>query len=145
MRLVLQRVSRAGVEVDGTRVAAIGTGLLVLVAVLDGDDEDNVERAARKLAELRVFEDASGRMNRSISEVGGEVLLVSQFTLAASLARGRRPSFDAAAEPTTARRLCGLLEVRLRDRGVPVQSGRFGARMRVDLVNEGPVTFVLDL
>ena len=126
-------------------VGAIERGLLVLVGVEKDDGQPAVERAAEKLAELRIFEDGAGKMNRNLGEAGGALLLVSQFTLAASLARGRRPSFDAAAPPAVAEPLIESLVRRLRDRGITVETGRFGARMAVVLVNDGPVTFVLDL
>jgi len=145
MRLLLQRVSRAAVRVDGDEVASIGRGLLVLVGVQKGDGQGEVEVAARKLAGLRIFDDAEGRMNLAAGEVGGAVLCVSQFTLAGSLAKGRRPSFDGAAPPEEAAPLLDALAARLRDAGLPVATGRFGARMAVELVNDGPVTFVLDV
>lgn len=144
MRLVLQRVSRAGVEVDEERVAAIGPGLLVLVGVAVGDSEAEVHLAADKLLGLRIFEDDAGKMNRDLAAADGSILLVSQFTLAATLDGGRRPSFDRAAAPEEARRLVELLARELRGAGVRVESGRFGARMAVELVNSGPATFVLD-
>lgn len=144
MRAVLQRVSSAEVRVDEKVVGAIGSGLLVLVAVEDGDTPAGAEKVAGRLAELRIFPDAEGRMNRSLVEVGGEVLLVSQFTLASRLNKGRRPSFDRAAPPAVAVPLLAALERALRARGLVVATGRFGAMMSVSLVNEGPVTFVLD-
>lgn len=144
MRLVLQRVTSARVEVDGERVAAIGRGLLVLAGVETGDGPPQVEAAADKLLGLRVFADEQGRMNLDVRQVGGAVLLVSQFTLAASTDRGRRPSFDRAAPPEAARPLIERLAARLAAAGVRVEGGRFGAAMSVNLVNDGPVTFVLD-
>ena len=145
MRLVLQRVARAAVEVAGERVAAIGHGLLVLVGVEAGDDEAEAAAAAEKIATLRVFEDERGRMNRDLGAVGGSVLVVSQFTLVADLRRGRRPSFDGAAPATQAETLVESVVARLRQRGCAVETGRFGANMRVELVNEGPVTLVFEL
>jgi D-tyrosyl-tRNA(Tyr) deacylase len=145
VRLILQRVTRAAVRVGGETVGSIGRGALVLVGVERGDGPDQVERAAEKLAGLRIFEDEEGRMNLDAASVGGSFLVVSQFTLAGSLARGRRPSFDGAAPPEEAEPLVeGLCEA-LRRRGLPVAGGRFRARMEVELVNDGPVTFVLDL
>jgi D-tyrosyl-tRNA(Tyr) deacylase len=145
MRLVLQRVTSAAVEVDGREIGAIGRGLVVLVGVGKSDQDAAVARAAQKLAELRVFADAEGRMNLDLATAGGELLLVSQFTLVASLERGRRPSFDGAAPPAVAEPLFDRLVADLRARGIRVATGRFGAAMQVRLVNDGPVTFVLDL
>lgn len=142
MKAVIQRVSRAEVRVAGERVASIGKGLLILVAVEKGDGPEVVAKAAERFAGLRVFEDANGKMNLSPAEVGGSVLLVSQFTLAGSIARGRRPSFDGAAPPELARPLFEALAAAIRDRGIPVATGVFGAHMEVELVNDGPVTFV---
>ena len=145
MRLVLQRVSRARVTVAGEEVGAIGRGLLVLVGVERGDGPEQASAAARKLAGLRLFEDEAGRMNLATAEVGGAFLVVSQFTLAGSLARGRRPSFDGAAPPEVAEPLVEELVGALRAEGLTVATGRFRAYMEVELVNDGPVTFVLDL
>lgn len=145
VRLILQRVSRAAVRADGATVAAIGRGLLVLVGVERGDGPAQAAAAADKLAGLRVFDDAEGRMNLDVAAVGGAVLIVSQFTLAASLARGRRPSFDAAAPPAEAEPLIAGLAADLRRRGLSVAEGRFGARMEVELVNDGPATFLLEV
>lgn len=145
MRLVLQRVSRSRVVVDGQEVAAIGPGLLALVGIEDGDGPLQVASAARKIAGLRLFDDSEGRMNLDLAAVGGAVLVVSQFTLAASLARGRRPSFVAAAAPEVAEPLVEELVRQLEAQGVPVATGRFRATMEVELVNDGPVTLVLDV
>ncbi|MBF0340103.1 MAG: D-tyrosyl-tRNA(Tyr) deacylase [Magnetococcales bacterium] len=144
MKAVLQRVSEAAVSVDGEDVGAIGLGLLVLLAVERGDGEREVEKMVRKIAGLRVFSDERGRMNLALSAVGGSVLAISQFTLAATLERGFRPSFDGAEEPERARHLFECFCQRLAEAGVPVATGRFGADMRVRLINEGPVTFVLE-
>ena len=144
MRIVLQRVTRAAVEVEGHEVSRIATGLLVLVCVASGDDAAVVDRAARKVAGLRLFEDAAGRMNLDLAGVGGEVLVVSQFTLLADTSRGRRPSFEGAAAGDVAAPLVELFAERLRQAGVPVATGRFAAHMRIELVNDGPVTLVLD-
>lgn len=130
--------------VDGEVVGRIGFGLLVLAGVEDGDGEDQIVAAATKLTRLRIFDDEQGRMNLDVRRAGGAILLVSQFTLAASTRKGRRPSFDRAARPELAEPLLVELGRRLEAAGVTVEWGRFGARMRVDLVNEGPVTFVLD-
>ncbi len=145
MRLVIQRVSRAEVRVAAETVGAIGRGLLVLVGIEHGDGDEQVERAAEKLAGLRCFEDGEGRMNLDLRAVDGALLVVSQFTLAGSLERGRRPSFDRAARPDIAEPLVESLVDRLRGRGFPVETGRFRAAMEVELVNDGPVTFVLEV
>ena len=144
MRLILQRVGSASVTVDGQTVARIGQGILALVGVEKGDDENSVRKAVDKLASLRIFADESGRMNLAASDIGGEFLVVSQFTLAASLARGRRPSFDRAAPPDLAEPLVESLACGLEGKGLTVGRGRFGAYMQVKLTNDGPVTFVLD-
>ena len=145
MRLILQRVSRAAVRVDGEVVGEIGRGMLVLAGIERGDGPEQAAKAAAKLAGLRLFEDPEGKMNLNLAQVGGAVLLVSQFTLAASLKRGRRPSFERAAAPELAEPLIERLASELEQRHVPVAHGRFGARMAVESVNDGPVTFVLDL
>ena len=145
MRLLLQRVTSARVRVEGQIVGEIGTGLLVLVGVETDDHDDMVDRAADKLANLRLFADSEGRMNLAAGAVGGEFLVVSQFTLAGSLTRGRRPSFDRAAPPEIAEPRVEALATRLEERGFRVARGRFGAYMQVELVNDGPVTFVLDV
>ncbi len=144
MRIVLQRVSRAAVEVDGRDLSRIGPGFLVLVGVARSDDAAVVERAAQKIIGLRLFEDAGGKMNLDLAGVGGEILVVSQFTLLADAARGRRPSFEAAAPGEVAEPLVDLFAERLRQAGVTVATGRFGAHMKVELLNDGPVTLVLD-
>ncbi|GIU92366.1 MAG: D-aminoacyl-tRNA deacylase [Acidimicrobiia bacterium] len=143
MRAVVQRVSRAQVRVDGVAVSSIGPGLCAFVGVEKGDTEADVAALADKLAGLRVFSDPEGRMNLDIYAVGGSLLVVSQFTLAADLRRGRRPSFDRAAPPEEAERLLQILVDRLRSEGLSVATGVFGAVMEVDLVNQGPVTFVI--
>ncbi|HXI03593.1 MAG TPA: D-aminoacyl-tRNA deacylase [Candidatus Saccharimonadales bacterium] len=141
MKLVVQRVNRAEVRVEDRTIASIGRGLLILLAVERGDTEAAADAAARKVAALRIFPaPGSERMDLAAREAGGEVLLVSQFTLAASIRRGRRPSFDAAAAPAEAEALCERFALTLRAEGLPVATGRFGAMMEVDLVNDGPVT-----
>ena len=142
MRLVIQRVSRAEVRVDGVSVGRIGTGLLVLVGLERGDTAEQVERAAGRVASLRVFEDADGKMNRGLKEVGGEVLAVSQFTLAGSMRRGRRPSFDGAMSGEDAEPMFERFVEALRACEVRVETGVFGAMMEVELVNDGPVTLL---
>lgn len=144
MRIVLQRVSGAVVRVDGGEVGRIGRGLLVLAGVETGDGPEQAVAAAAKLANLRVFEDDRGHMNLAAAQVEGAFLVVSQFTLAGSLARGRRPSFEGAAPPEAAEPVVERLVAELRAAGYRVETGRFGARMEVELVNQGPVTFVLD-
>ncbi len=142
MKALIQRVSRAEVRVDGERVAGIGKGLLIFVAVEKGDGVAEVRKAAERFATLRVFEDEEGKMNLPLAAVGGSVLLVSQFTLAGSITRGRRPSFDGAAPPEVARPLFEALANAIRGHGVPVRTGIFGAHMEVELVNDGPVTLL---
>ncbi len=144
MRAVIQRVTHAGVIVDGTQIAAIGSGLLVLLGVENGDDEKSAEYLAEKTAGLRIFEDAAGKMNLSVLDCAGEVLVVSQFTLLADCRKGRRPGFSAAAVPKLAEPLCDYFVAQLQHRGVKVQTGQFRADMKVDLVNDGPVTILLD-
>jgi D-tyrosyl-tRNA(Tyr) deacylase len=145
MRLVIQRVSRAEVRVDGAVVGAIGRGLLVLVGVEPEDAPAQSEAAAEKLSGLRIFDDEDGKMNLDARAAGGAFLVVSQFTLAGSLERGRRPSFDRAARPEQAEPLVNLVIEGLQRLGHTVESGRFRATMEVELVNDGPVTFVLEL
>jgi D-tyrosyl-tRNA(Tyr) deacylase len=145
MRLLLQRVSSATVRVAGETVGAIARGLLVLAGVERGDGEAEARAAVAKLATLRIFEDDAGKMNLAARDAGGAFLVVSQFTLAGSLARGRRPSFDGAAPPAEAAALVEAIVDGLRSAGFEVATGRFGAHMEVELVNDGPVTFVLDL
>lgn len=140
---LLQRVRRAEVEVAGERIAAIGRGLLVLVGIEAGDTEREVERLLERLLGYRVFPDRDGRMNLSLREIEGELLLVPQFTLAADTDKGLRPSFTPAAAPKDGRRLFELLVSRAREDYAGVASGRFGADMQVGLINDGPVTFWL--
>jgi len=146
VRIVLQRVGRAEVRVDGSSVASVGRGLLALVAVEKGDTDAAAAKAAAKIAALRIFPSQSGEknMDRSVADVGGEVLVVSQFTLAASVRKGRRPSFDRAAPPPEAEPLCEAVARGLRSAGLHVATGRFGAMMEVELVNDGPVTIWLE-
>lgn len=144
MKVLLQRVSRAEVRVEGRQVAAIGRGLLVFVAVERGDTEETADALAEKTADLRIFPDDSRPMNRSALEEGLEVLVVSQFTLAASTRKGRRPSFSAAAPPEEAEALYRRFADRIEARGLRVSSGVFRANMEVELVNDGPVTVLLD-
>ena len=144
MITLIQRVSQANVAVAGEVIAEIGRGLLVLVGVARGDTQREAERLAERVLRYRIFADGEGRMNLSVREVEGAVLLVPQFTLAADWRKGRRPSFTAAAPPDEARRLLERLGAGLSARGVSVATGSFGASMRVALVNEGPFTLLLD-
>jgi D-aminoacyl-tRNA deacylase len=144
MKAVLQRVTRAEVRVDGASVGAIERGLCVLVGVAQGDTAADADALAEKVATLRIFEDAAGKMNLSVADVSGGVLAVSQFTLLADTRRGRRPSFTEAMEPAAAERLFEHFCDAVRKRSLPVETGRFGATMHVDLVNDGPVTILLD-
>lgn len=144
MLALIQRVTRAQVDVDGATVGAIGPGLLALVGVEPDDGAAQVARMAARLLGYRVFSDDAGRMNRSLAEIGGGLLLVSQFTLAADTASGMRPGFSTAAPPAEAERIFAELLQTCRQRHPPgVESGRFGAHMTVSLVNDGPVTFLL--
>jgi D-tyrosyl-tRNA(Tyr) deacylase len=144
MRLVLQRVSRASVSVFGETISAIGPGLLVLIGVREGDGEAEAKRLATKTAELRIFPDDAGHFNRSLLDRGYEALVVSQFTLYGDTRKGRRPSFNDAARPEIAEPLVEAYTQALEALGVTVARGRFGAHMEVELVNDGPVTLVLD-
>jgi D-tyrosyl-tRNA(Tyr) deacylase len=142
MKCVIQRVRRASVAVGDEIVSEIGIGLLVLAAVEKGDAEQTMRDAARKVRDLRIFSDDAGRMNRSASDVGGAILAVSQFTLAGSIAHGRRPSFDNAEEPERARVMFDLFVRELASTGIDVKTGRFREYMIVSIENDGPVTFV---
>ena len=144
MRAVVQRVSRAQVAVDGEIVGEVGRGLLVLLGVTHADTEGDADYLADKIAGLRVFEDENGKMNLDTAAVGGGILVVSQFTLYGDVRRGKRPSFDAAAKPERARELYEYFVARIRAAGLPCQTGRFQEMMEVELVNDGPVTILLD-
>ena len=144
VKALIQRVSSAHVEIAGTTVARIGKGLLVFLCAIKGDTEQDLDYMVRKVSSLRIFEDEQGKMNRSVMDIKGEVLVVSQFTLAASTRKGNRPSFDNAEAPEQAERMYALFINRLRDLGVPVQTGKFAAMMQVCLVNDGPVTISLE-
>jgi len=142
MKCVIQRVRRASVSVAGELISEIGNGMLILAAVEKGDAETAMAEAAKKIRELRIFSDEAGKMNRDVAEAAGAILAVSQFTLAGSIARGRRPSFDGAEEPGRARELFDLFLRELAATGIPVQTGRFREMMVVSLENDGPVTFI---
>lgn len=144
MRAVVQRVSRAKVRVEGQVTGEIGRGLLVLLGVGCGDSQDQAEYLADKVAGLRIFEDEHGKMNWPVSQVKGSILVVSQFTLYGDVRRGKRPSFDAAAPPEQARKLYEYFVQRLRSAGLPCETGKFQEMMSVELINEGPVTILLD-
>jgi D-aminoacyl-tRNA deacylase len=144
MRALVQRVSRARVTVDGETVGEIGRGFLILLGVTHTDGQIEADWLARKIAGLRVFEDDAGKMNLGLTEVGGAALVVSQFTLYGDARRGRRPSFIEAARPEQAEPLVDYFATQLRDQHLPVATGRFGAMMQVELVNDGPVTLWLD-
>jgi len=144
MVAVIQRVTQASVTVESQCISTIGHGLLVLLGVAKGDTSSDVRFMVEKIPELRIFLDTQGHMNRSLQDIGGELLLVSQFTLLANLAKGRRPTFDAAAPPEEARSLYQMLLEQFLALGLAVQSGRFGASMTVGLENDGPVTLILD-
>jgi D-tyrosyl-tRNA(Tyr) deacylase len=144
MRAVVQRVSRAQVSVSSAVVGKIERGLLVLLGVAGPDTESDADYLAEKIAGLRIFEDDAGKMNRAVGEVGGAVLVVSQFTLYGDVRRGKRPSFDAAAPPEQARRLYEYFVERIRAAGLHCETGRFQEMMQVELLNNGPVTILLD-
>lgn len=144
MRAVVQRVKQSSVKTNGEVVGRIGHGLLVLLGVAKGDHAEDADFLANKIINLRIFEDEDGKMNRSLLEIGGELLAVSQFTLLADCRKGRRPSFIAAAEPEKAIELYEKFVERVRQKGVAVQTGRFRAMMEVALINDGPVTIIIE-
>jgi len=144
MKAVIQRVTQASVEIDTRVVGQIDGGMLVLLGVANGDGEDDARYMVEKITTLRMFNDAQGRMNLAVADVGGTVLLVSQFTLLADTRKGRRPGFDGAAPPEVARLSYEMVVEGVRRRGIRVETGQFGAQMRVSLQNDGPVTFILD-
>lgn len=144
MKAVIQRVSSASVTVDGQVVGRIGQGIMVLLGVEKGDAEASADWLAEKIIGLRIFEDEAGKMNRALTDIGGAVLAVSQFTLAGNCDKGRRPSFDTAAPADEGRRLYDYFVEALKRQNVPVQTGIFQADMQVALVNNGPVTFILE-
>jgi D-tyrosyl-tRNA(Tyr) deacylase len=144
VRAVLQRVSRASVAVDSEVIGRIDRGLVVFLGVAAGDGPSDIEYVTSKVCEVRVFPDDDGRMNRSVADAGGALLLISQFTLLGDVRRGRRPAFDAAERPIEAEAVYEEVVRRLRQTGVPVETGRFRAHMVIDVVNDGPVTILVD-
>jgi len=143
MKLVVQRVTEASVSVDGRLMSSIGAGLLLFLCIEKGDNQTLADHYARKVAELRIFPDEAGKMNRSVKQTGGSVLLISQFTLAGDVEKGRRPSFDRAAPPEEAERLYSYFAQKIHEEGITVHTGIFQAYMKVALVNDGPVTILL--
>ncbi len=144
MKAVIQRVTSASVEVDHQMIGQIDEGLLVLIGAAKGDTSVDVDYLVEKIPNLRIFPDDEGKMNRSLMDMGGQLLLVSQFTLLGDMHRGKRPGFDQAAYPDQARQLYDSAIAKFREKGVPIQTGQFGANMLVSLKNNGPVTFILD-
>ena len=144
MKALIQRVSEANVSIDGNTVAKIGKGILVFLGVEKGDTEKDIEYMVKKVSNLRIFEDIREKMNLSIQDIQGEVLVVSQFTLAADCKKGNRPSFDSAEEPARAEDMYIKFIDKLRENGLKVATGEFGAYMQVYLINDGPVTIILD-
>ncbi len=144
MRALIQRVAHAEVVVDGASTGKIGPGLLILVCAMQGDDAATGAKLAAKIAKLRIFQDDAGKMNRSVMEIGGSALVVSQFTLAADTSRGNRPGFSRAAPPAEGEALYEAFAADLADLGIPVETGIFGADMKVSLLNDGPVTIWID-
>ncbi|MBO4513457.1 MAG: D-tyrosyl-tRNA(Tyr) deacylase [Victivallales bacterium] len=144
MRVLLQRIKHASVEIDGEVVGKAGAGLLLFLGVGNGDTKAEADFLVEKCVGLRIFEDAEGKMNLSLADVGGEILLISQFTLYADARKGRRPSYTDAAPPPVSEPLYEYFAQRLRDAGVHVETGRFGADMKVSLLNDGPVTIMLE-
>ena len=144
MRALLQRVSEAQVDIDGKTVGRCGKGLMILVCAMQGDDEEQAEKMAAKISKLRIFQDENGKMNRSVLDINGSILAVSQFTLSADTSRGNRPGFSSAASPDDGNHLYEHFAQALRNLGLPVETGRFGADMQVSLTNDGPVTIWLE-
>jgi len=144
MRALLQRVTHASVTVDGQMIGRTGPGLLVLICAMQGDTEAQADQLAAKIAKLRIFNDAAGKMNRSVRDIGGSALVVSQFTLAADTSRGNRPGFSTAAAPDEGKRLYEYFAAQLAAQGLPVETGQFGADMKVELLNDGPVTIWIE-
>ncbi|MCV2890574.1 D-aminoacyl-tRNA deacylase [Ruegeria aquimaris] len=144
MRALIQRVAHASVTVEGERIGQTGPGLLILICAMAGDGEAQADQLAAKIARLRIFKDEAGKMNRSVLDIGGGALVVSQFTLAADTSRGNRPGFSTAAPPAEGERLYRYFAAQLAAQGVPVETGQFGADMKVELLNDGPVTIWME-
>lgn len=145
MRALIQRVTQASVTVERNIIGQIGPGLLILICAMQGDGEKQADQLAAKIAKLRIFTDDAGKMNRSVKDIGGAVLVVSQFTLAADTSRGNRPGFSTAAAPADGERLYEYFANQMTAQDLPVQTGQFGADMAVDLTNDGPVTIWMDM
>ncbi|MBT3143514.1 D-tyrosyl-tRNA(Tyr) deacylase [Phaeobacter gallaeciensis] len=145
MRALIQRVTQASVTVEGNIIGQIGPGLLILICAMQGDGEKQADQLAAKIAKLRIFTDDAGKMNRSVKDIGGAVLVVSQFTLAADTSRGNRPGFSTATAPADGERLYEYFANQMTAQDLPVQTGQFGADMAVDLTNDGPVTIWMDM
>ena len=141
---LIQRVKKASITIDNELFSSINAGILVLYGVEKGDEKEKAEKIADKISKLRIFEDENGKMNKSIKDISGEVLVVSQFTLAGNCAKGTRPSFDRAELPEKANEMYEYFIKQLKDKGLPVKTGVFGAMMDVELINDGPVTFILN-
>lgn len=144
MRALLQRISHASVTVDGEKIGQSGPGLLILICAMQGDTEAQADYLATKIAKQRIFKDEAGKMNKSVRDIGGSALVVSQFTLAADTSRGNRPGFSTAARPEEGKALYEYFATKLAAEGVPVETGEFGADMKVELLNDGPVTIWMD-
>lgn len=144
MKSLIQRVKKASVTIDNELYSKIDAGILVLLGVEKGDSEENADKLAEKLVKLRIFEDENGKMNKSVQDIGGEILVVSQFTLAGDCKKGTRPSFDKAELPQRANELYEYFVAKLKGLGIPTHTGSFGAMMDVELINDGPVTFMLE-
>lgn len=144
MRALLQRISYASVTVDEAKIGQSGPGLLILICAMQGDSEAQADQLTAKIAKLRIFKDDAGKMNKSVKDIGGSALVVSQFTLAADTSRGNRPGFSAAAAPAEGKALYKYFAAKLAEQGVPVETGEFGADMKVELLNDGPVTIWME-
>ncbi len=144
MRIVIQRVLKASLSVDGKKISSIDKGAVVFLGLKKGDGEEEAKKLAIKLSKLRIFEDENGKMNKNISDYGGEILLVSQFTLYANCRHGNRPSFTDALEPQEAKKLYLIMQQYLQEEDIAVKMGIFGADMKIDVLNDGPVTIILD-
>lgn len=145
MKAVIQRVNQASVTIEGKPIAQIANGMVVLLGIAQGDTPTDAQNMANKISTLRIFEDSQGKMNLSLKDINGRILVVPQFTLLADLSKGRRPSFEQAAAPEIAQGLCNNLVQNLKGLGLGVEEGRFGAHMIVNIQNDGPVTFVLEI